>query len=514
MTTENRSGGSATSSRDRWLVGLALGILLAVQLVPIFLAGTPSLPLPLRHAPSEAAELRLWLDAASTPAAPDAYETTLLPLPGWLHLVVAGALGRLLNAALVARLLLGLALGGATLGAWRFGARAGRPLAALVGAAAAGSTAVLAYGPTAHLLSLAPFWWGAVEIVKLLDDRDDAAPRRTRGRLAIAALLCAALSAASFAVLCVGALPFWRRDRRILIELTPSLLLLFSGALAASGHYELVPPGDPWQAGWAGVWPIVRDLPAELYGALPSSAARLLSAALALALVTSALLRRRVAPNGPAKSSAMTVAPWLFGGALFLFFYLPRSLVLPVAAEAVGLRLVVLWLPLGFVLVGELPGARALALLPAAVAAIVAPLTLRAQLASQRPLAPYLLTTRTAAGGLVCVLGGPRRRADQSPISVDGRSETGALWALALRGGALPLAPYFPSALAVRPKTPPTLPSYVDLVTQGLAAGSECTDYLVHQPPPILERDPTIERRDERADWVHYHRNHPRPETP
>ena len=145
-------------------VGIALVVL---QLVPVLLGGR--LPLPLRHAASELAELRLLADGG------DAYRTSLLLLPGWIYLVVGAALAKALPLWLVQRLLLGIAIGGAPLLAERFARALGRPYLGLLGAAAISASSVLYYGLTAHLLSLLPFWWGAWALVKQVDD-----PRATR----------------------------------------------------------------------------------------------------------------------------------------------------------------------------------------------------------------------------------------------------------------------------------------------------------------------------------------------
>lgn len=492
-------------------------VLLLVQLVPVWLSLGVHAPLPLRHAASELSEVRLWTN-------PGGYVTTLLPLPGWLFVVIAGALDRVLATVVVHRVLLSIALLGGPLAAMGFASRLGRPRAVgLLGGVLASGGVLFGYGLSAHLLSLIPFWWGARELVNILDHRE----RPVAGRLAIALLLCAALSAASFVVLAIAVLFALRRGRaRVLVlEVLPSVTLAIAGLLVAADHPELVALGDPWTCRWAGVWPILRELPTTLWDGLPSVFPQIGLALFAATCVLGALFTRH-APSArhDARHDAAHqdhgafVVRTLLGAAVFLSFYLPRATIEPVASEAIGERFVGLLLPLVLlVAVRRLDGWRVALLLPAVTVAIAAPLLWRQQLSKQRPIAPWLLLVRgVERGARVCAFGNDTRRVEreQSPISTEGRSESAALWSFVARGGTLPSVRRFGSALAVAPGTAPPLADYATMTFRGLQDGAECDDYIVFQPPPILGRDPTVRRGDELFGWVRFHRIHPRPETP
>lgn len=487
-------------------------VLLLVQLVPVWLSVGMQAPLPVRHGASELAEVRLWV-------APGGYVTTLLPLPGWLYLVVAGALDKVLATVVVHRVLLSLALVGGPLAAMAFAARLGRPRAVgFLGGVLAGSGVLLGYGLSAHLLSLVPFWWGAAELVNLLDHPE----RPPRGRLAVALLLCVSLSAASFVVLAVAVLVGLRRGRArvLLLELSPGAALALAGLLVAADHPEVAALGDPWTCRWAGVWPILRDLPTTVWDGLPHVLPQvgfgLFAATCVLGAVFTRTPRDGVGELAADDHGALVVRA-LLGAAAFLALYLPRATLEPVVSEALGERFVAFLLPLVLLIaVRRTDGWRAALLLPALVIAIAAPLLWRQQLAKQRPIAPWVLQRGIERGATVCAFGNDIRRVekDQSALSAEGRSESAALWTFVARGGSLPAVRRFGSALAVAPGAAPPLADYQAMTFRGLQDGPECDDYIVFQPPPILGRDPTVRRGEELFGWVRFHRIHPRPETP
>lgn len=478
--------------RQRLLFWLLVAALSGAQLAPFFSSG----PLPLRQVPSDLALLQIWIRGSAH------YDATLVLVPGWLYVVLLRGLAALVGVVDASRCLLGAYVLLTPLSVIALARAAGRPRwQGLVGFAGIYGV-VWSHGLGAHLLSAVPFFLGAAALIKLLDDTQP----RWQLALAGALLVTVWLSFVSWAILVGAILMAARRPhaRPLALAIGPSLAWLASGLLAAVDEPAWVHLGEPLFAQRLGVWPLVSAAPGLIFDGIGNAATPWILFALCASALGTFIALRQVESTEDAHRRVLRALLFATGLA---YLYLPATVIEPLRIELAGGRALLFVLPLALLRPAlDDGGWRRLALVPLVAVAIAAPLFARATYETRRPIAPYFLAQKVLPTARLCVLRpGDPLKSSESPASVAGRSELSALLPLAVRDTTM-IVPPLVGALAYRSHVVAEPPRYSDLRTYGLRAGAECDDYLIEQPVPMLDRDGSIERKEQIGDWVRYHR--------